>query len=121
MLRPMMELVDVALPVPLARIFTYEVREDLASRATPGARVVCPFGSRRAIGVVLASRTGEPPEGVKRVVSVLDEEPAVPLDLLAFLRDLASYYLAPIGEVTRLALPPIEKEAARAVAEPTLF
>src|SRR5262249_28539535 len=39
----------------------------------------------------------------------------------AFLRDLSSYYFAPIGEVMRLALPPVDRETARAVAEPSLF
>ncbi len=117
----MMLLVDVALPVPLARIFTYEVPSELVARATTGARVVCPFGTRRLIGVVLGAREGEPPDGVKRLHSVLDTMPAVPADLVLFLRDLASYYMAPIGEVMRLALPPLEKEDSRALAEPTLF
>jgi primosomal protein N' (replication factor Y) len=95
-------LADVGLPVPLARAFTYAVPEALKAHASPGARVVCPFGARRLVGVVLAV-------------------PAIPEDLLAFLRDLATYYFAPIGEVLRLALPPMDRDAARAVTAPTLF
>ncbi|MCW5771637.1 MAG: DEAD/DEAH box helicase [Rhodospirillaceae bacterium] len=45
----------------------------------------------------------------------------LPEDLVTFLGRLASYYLAPIGEVVRLALPPVDREAARAVEAPTLF
>ena len=45
----------------------------------------------------------------------------MPEDLVVFLARLASYYLAPIGEVVRLALPPADKEAALVVEEPTLF
>ena len=45
----------------------------------------------------------------------------IPDDLLTFLREIASYYLAPLGEVVRLALPPVDRKAAAAVAEPTLF
>ena len=117
-----MHLADVALPVPLARVFSYEVPDALAARAAPGARVLCGLGSRRVIGVVLARRDGEPPPGVKPLLSVVDpDEPALPEDLLAFLRDLSAYYLAPIGEVVRMALPPIERDAARAVEEPSLF
>ena len=116
-----MLLADVALPVPLARAFTYEIPASLASRVVAGSRVTCAIGSRRVVGVVLGVREGEPPPGVKALVSVVGDEPAVPADLLAFLRDVASYYLAPIGEVMRLALPPLEREVARGLDAPTLF
>ena len=70
---------------------------------------------------MLARREGDPPKGVKPLARVIDEEPAIPEDLLAFLRDLATYYFAPIGEVVRLALPPIDRDTARELAEPSLF
>jgi primosomal protein N' (replication factor Y) (superfamily II helicase) len=116
-----MLLCDVALPVPLARAFTYSIPEALALRAVAGARVVCPFGGRRLVGVIVLVREGEPPKGTKALASVLEETPAVPEDSLAFLRDLAAYYFAPIGEVMRLALPPVERRTSREVDEPTLF
>ncbi len=117
-----MLLADVALPVPLARVFSYEVPEALSARAVVGARVMCAFGSRRLVGAVLARRDAEPPPGVKALLAVVDEdEPALPEDLLAFLRDVSAYYLAPIGEVVRLALPPVERVTARELTEPTLF
>jgi primosomal protein N' (replication factor Y) len=73
------------------------------------------------VGVVLGTRVGEPPPGMRAILSIVDTEPAVPPDLLAFLRDLAHYYLAPIGEVMRLALPPVDKETAKSLAAPSLF
>ena len=73
------------------------------------------------VGVVIAVREGDPPPKVRAIASVVGDEPAVPADLLAFLKDLSQYYLAPIGEVLRLALPPVEKEVARGLEEPTLF
>jgi primosomal protein N' (replication factor Y) len=112
---------DVALPVPLARAFTYTVPESLAARVAPGSRVVCPLGGRRVVGLVIGVREGVDLANLKPLVSVVAEEPAVPADLLAFLRDVASYYLAPIGEVARLALPPIDKSVAREIEAPTLF
>ncbi len=116
-----MLLADVALPVPMARTFTYSVPEGLVEGARPGARVVCSFGSRRLIGVVLAVREDDPPPKTKAIAHVVDRAPAIPEDLLAFLRDLSGYYLAPIGEVVRLALPPVERETARELSTPTLF
>ena len=117
-----MQLVDVALPVPLARIFSYALPKERTT-VPPGARVLCPFAGRRIVGVALGVREGEPPPGVKAVLDVLDDDdaPAVPDDLLTFLREVASYYLAPLGEVVRLALPPVDRKTLEATRERTLF
>jgi len=114
-------LADVALPVPIAHAFTYLLPEALAARARPGSRVVCALGGRRVMGVVLAVREGEPPANAKAILHAGDDEPALPEDLLAFLKDLATYYFAPIGEVVRLALPPVDRDTARETIEPSLF
>ena len=45
-------LVSVALPLPLFRTFTYEVSDDDATRAQPGARVVVPVRNRRELGII---------------------------------------------------------------------
>ena len=94
----------------------------LAARALPGARVVCPFGPRRLVGVVLGAREGAPPKGAQTApLACSTTSPSVPPICSRFLRDLAAYYFAPIGEVMRLALPPVERETARELAEPALF
>ena len=113
-------LADVALPIPLPRALTYQVPEVLRATATPGRRVLCTVGTRRIVGVVIAVRDGEPPEKVKAIVSVLDGI-SLPEPLVGFLARLANYYLAPIGEVVRLALPPADRETARLSDDPTLF
>ncbi len=116
-----MKLADVALPVPLAHAFTYTLPDALIDRVVPGARVVVPFGSRNSVGIVVDVKDGEPPPNAKEVLSTFDEAPALPSDLLAFLRDVSSYYLAPIGEVVKLALPPEDRAAAKAKSKPSLF
>ncbi|HEX7664084.1 MAG TPA: primosomal protein N' [Polyangiaceae bacterium] len=116
-----MLLADIALPVPLAHAFTYTLPPELKDRVIPGARVVVPFGNRRAVGIVVDVKEGDPPEKAKPVLDALDEAPALPPDLLAFLRDVSAYYLAPIGEVIKLALPPEDRAAAKAKAKPSLF
>jgi primosomal protein N' (replication factor Y) len=114
-------LADVALPIPVAHPFTYCIPNELAEKTLPGVRAICPFGSRRMVGVVLGTRRAPPPPRVKAIIDILDWEPAIPLDLLAFTSDVAQYYFAPIGEVVRLALPPLESKTARAIVEPSLF
>ncbi len=112
-------LVDVAVPAPLPRALTYLLPARHAEVAI-GQRVVCTLGARRVVGVVVAKRVGEPPSRAKPILELLDG-PTVPEDLLAFLQRLSNYYFAPIGEVIRLALPPTDREAEKAVEELTLF
>src|SRR5918999_457200 len=98
-------LIDVALPVPLFRTFTYELNGDAAHPVTMGSRVVVPFRQRREIGIVVGE--GRPRAGVspKRVLEVPDAAPVIGEPLLALCRWMAEYYVAPIGVALRCALP----------------
>jgi primosomal protein N' (replication factor Y) (superfamily II helicase) len=110
---------DVAVPIPVPGPLTYLVPTKLEARVRPGQRVVCSVGSRRIVGVVMGLRR-DAADGKKPLLEVL-EDASLPEDLLGFLARLAHYYFAPIGDVVKLALPPIDRETARAVEEPTLF
>jgi primosomal protein N' (replication factor Y) (superfamily II helicase) len=97
-------LVEVALPVPLPRGFTYRSPAALA----PGTRVRVSFGARKLIGWVVGEAA--PPRELKRIRDidrVLDGEPSVPGDVLELCRWIADYYLTPLGLVLRGALPGI--------------
>ena len=109
-------LADIAIPLPLGRSFSYRVPATLAAQLAPGARVLCPFGGRKVLGIVLELEQRVPdidPAKLKSISAVIDPEPVLPAELLSFLRELASYYFAPIGEVLRLALPALERERVR--------
>jgi primosomal protein N' (replication factor Y) len=113
------EHVEVAVPVPLRRTFTYRVPKGLAGRLTPGMRVAVPFSGRKLPAFVLDRVP--PPEGVaadkiREVAGLLDREPIFPDELFQFLRAAASYYLHPLGEVLRAAAPAIPKDAIAALA-----
>jgi primosomal protein N' (replication factor Y) len=97
---------DVALPVPLDALFTYETGP---LEPIVGGRVVVPFGrgaEKRLSGIVIRIHH-EPPEThkLKRVLQVLDALPVLDDNLLALGSWIAQYYLAPIGEVYRSMLP----------------
>src|SRR4051812_715044 len=98
-------LVDVALPVPLFRTFSYRVPEGLTGCVEPGARVVVPFRNKREIGIVFGS--AELREGVKYkdVLAAPDDAPSVDPSMLALCRWIADYYVVPLGVALRCALP----------------
>lgn len=99
--------VEVILPVPLDRAFTYDVPEALAESVSPGARVVVPFGARRLTGVVTghSSRDGEDEGELKSIESVLDERPSLTTELLQLTRWIADYYMTSWGLAVKAALP----------------
>lgn len=109
-----MLLARVAVPVPLGQTLTYLVPEQYRRDCVAGARILCELRSRKVLGVVLDVSEREPdfdPEKIKPVLGIVDPIPVFPSELLAFLIELGRYYLAPMGEVMRLALPAVERQA----------
>ena len=95
---------DVALPVPLDRVFTYAVRAGQLPQR--GARVIAPFNKEKLIGVVTAIDAKAPVDFEARYIeAVLDDEPLLSDSLLTLAEWMAQYYLAPLGEVLRGMLP----------------
>ncbi len=98
---------EVVIPAPLRRTFVYEIPAGLGEPAV-GARVLVPFGPRRVTGYLLAEAAPVENETyrIKEAISLLDEVPSLPEELIRFLTEAAAYYLHPMGEVLRSALPP---------------
>jgi primosomal protein N' (replication factor Y) len=97
--------VDVALPVPIFRSFTYEVDDADAHRAQRGMRAVVPFRAKKLLGVILGP--SEPMAGVKikRVSALPDESPVISSSLIEMGDWMSRYYVVPIGLVIRTMLP----------------
>ena len=93
---------DVALPVPLDAVFTYRVGEHLP---VAGGRVLVPFREKRLAGIVVELHDREQKIDIKPIVQVLDPAPVLDPTLLELGRWIASYYIAPLGEVFRTMLP----------------
>ncbi|UCF03985.1 MAG: primosomal protein N' [bacterium] len=97
---------DVALPVPVDKAFTYEVPDELAGAVLPGCRVLVPFGRRRMTGYVTGVRKRRPSRvRLRTVTALVDEEPVLDEDILWLARWMAEYYVHPLGEVLKAVLP----------------
>jgi primosomal protein N' (replication factor Y) (superfamily II helicase) len=107
-------LAHVALPLPVPRTFTYRVPGPLAGGTRPGVRVLVPFGRGERIGWVDRVGEGSPPAGgkLRDVTGVLESEPSATAPILRLARWIAGYYLAPLGQVLRTALPAGMTEAS---------
>ena len=101
---PLHHIVEVAIPLPLEGSFHYRVPDRLSPLAVAGKRVLVPFGRRKVTGYLLGDAVAAPGE-LKEVLEVLDEEPLFTAAELEFYRWIAGYYLHPLGEVIKMALP----------------
>lgn len=98
---------DIILPVPLDSLFTYSLPGAMEEQARVGVRVLVEFGkSKRYIGIVAKVHDNEPVGyEVKDVLEVLDDEPILTERQLKLWRWIADYYMSPIGEVYKAAVP----------------
>ncbi|GAW68140.1 primosomal protein N' [Geoanaerobacter pelophilus] len=102
---PVPHIVEVAIPLPLEGSFHYLVPERLSPQAAAGKRVLVPFGRRKVTGYLLGDADVPGAGELKEVLDILDEEPLFTASELEFFRWIAGYYLHPLGEVIKMALP----------------
>lgn len=97
---------DIILPIPFDS-FTYLVPSEMEGQVMRGCRVVVPFGKKKIYtGVVLQTHNNEP-MGVemKSILELLDECPIVNEHQITFWQWIANYYICPLGDVMKAALP----------------
>ena len=96
-------LAEIAVCLPLSRTFVYELTEP----AEIGCRVRVRFRSSEVEGFIVGFPISPPPGiEIQTVVELLDRSSLLRADVLDLCRWIADYYLAPIGEVLKSALPP---------------
>ena len=103
---------DLILPLPLDGYFTYSVPASLAAQSRVGVRVVVPFGRSKTYVGLIARLHDTKPEGyqVKDILQVLDAAPILLPTQLKLWQWIADYYMSPIGDVYKAALPAGLKE-----------
>jgi primosomal protein N' (replication factor Y) len=122
--------IDVILPRPLHQTFTYQVSQAEYEFIQNGMRVAVPFGKNDNImhtAIVLGKHQNPPERYVaKEIHQIMDEKPLVTQQQLALWQWISSYYLSPIGDIMRAALPIafvlesetlIRKKTTKAIAE----
>lgn len=99
--------VDVILPLPLNQFFTYQTDAVEFDQAEIGARVAVPFGKSKVYTGIIFKKHHQAPlhYETKFIEGILDETGIVTKNQLKFWAWIAQYYLCPIGDVMRAAIP----------------
>ncbi len=102
-----MAILQIALDVPLPRLFDYRTSEECAGDPV-GRLAKVPFGQGEKIGVVVAvTDSSEQPADKLKVAELVPDIPSLPADWLELCSFCARYYHYPLGQVTTFALPPL--------------
>ena len=100
---------DIAVLAPAPGPYTYSVPAALVAKLSVGARVLVPLAGQKGVeGVVLRidkTANREVRHKLRPISQLVDGKP-VPAELIGLVSFIAEYYLSPIGEALRLALPP---------------
>jgi primosomal protein N' (replication factor Y) (superfamily II helicase) len=97
--------IEVAVALPVYGTYVYSVPEHLLPLISPGKRVLVPFGQRRVTGYILGEYHKNDRKEIKQILDVMDEEPLFFSCMIPFFKWTADYYLHPIGDVIKCALP----------------
>ncbi len=100
-----MQYADLILPVPLHGVFTYAVPEGMTVGI--GCRVMVSFGRNKTYLGIVVRLHDKKPEGyeVKPILQVMDATPIVTEQQLKLWQWISDYYLSPIGDVFKAAMP----------------
>lgn len=99
--------VDVILPLPLQRLFTYSITESEAGFLNRGMRIAVPFGKKKIYTALVYKIHQVAPDAyeAKPIHQILDERPVVNEIQLKHWEWVSEYYMCSLGDVYRAALP----------------
>jgi primosomal protein N' (replication factor Y) len=91
---------DIAIPRTKVDYFTYETEEELE----PGDLVIVPIRNKFKYGIVINKDSKRDVAGIKKVKELVDTK-FIPAKMLELYQWMANYYLSPLGDVLKLAVP----------------
>jgi primosomal protein N' (replication factor Y) len=99
--------IDVILPIPLEKLFTYHITVAEANFIKPGMRVAVPFGKSKIYTAIVFKIHQNAPQSyeAKEIHQILDDKPLVTAEQFRFWQWISEYYMCTLGEVMRAALP----------------
>jgi primosomal protein N' (replication factor Y) len=99
--------INVILPIPLEKIFTYAITQAEADFLEPGIRVSVPFGKSKIYTALVLEIHNNAPQvyEAKDIHQILDDTPIVTAQQLQHWHWMAKYYLCTLGDGMRAALP----------------
>src|SRR3972149_4690586 len=124
------KMIEVAVVAPIEKTFYYTVPVEYSSRALLGMKVTVPFGKRAVTGYIIGFPDAQGVSSGRGTIKILDikdipdSEPAFTPAMLDLYKWIADYYISPLGDVIKTALPvskgKVKKERVAIILEPAV-
>ncbi|MFH1190141.1 MAG: primosomal protein N' [Candidatus Omnitrophota bacterium] len=101
----MTKFAEVAISLPIDKLFQYSIPEELSDNVRIGSRVFVPFGPRTMVGYVVGLNDAAEVRGIKGIRSVIDKEPILTDELLKLTKWIGENYFCSWGEAIGAVIP----------------
>ncbi len=102
-----MTFVDLILPIPLKKLYTYSVEKEMVEDLEIGKRTIVEFGRKKLYTAIIYKIHEKKPKDyeTKNIISIIDDFPSISILQIKFWEWIANYYFSSIGEVYKAAVP----------------
>jgi len=98
---------EVAVNIPLNKVFHYGIPAHLKGCLTAGMRVKIPFGNKIITGVCVGFTDTVVPYAIKNIIGVIDKKALIDDGMLRITKWLSIHYCCGWGEAIQAILPPV--------------
>ncbi|MFA5405322.1 MAG: primosomal protein N', partial [Ignavibacteria bacterium] len=91
--------VNIALNIPINKLFTYSVPKKYHKEAEIGKRVFVPFGKKTLTGIIVSVQESSDVKNIKEIKKIIDSKSIYTDEMILLSEWISRYYLSPIGRV----------------------
>lgn len=106
---------EVAVALPIDRLFSYKIPGAVSSEIAIGKRVFVPFQNRTVVGYVVGFNEQSDVQGLKEIIGLVDKEPILSEEMLNLTKWIKDNYFCSWGEAIEATIPGGIKKGAGAI------
>ncbi|PIQ89374.1 MAG: primosomal protein N' [Candidatus Omnitrophica bacterium CG11_big_fil_rev_8_21_14_0_20_42_13] len=104
---------QVALPIPINKLFDYSIPQSLTDQILKGMRVKVPFRNLSLVGYVVEISPTSNIKELKFITSVLDKTPVLSVPFFKLAEEISANYFCSLGEAIDKMMPSLLKKGRR--------
>ena len=101
---------DIAIAMPMDRLFTYSIPASLKESVEIGKRVFVPFRDKDVVGYIVGLKSEADTKGIKDIKKIIDEKPIISKSLLELTDWISETYLCSRGQALAATIPGVLKK-----------
>ncbi len=96
---------QIAIALPIDRLFHYRIPDNISNEIAAGQRVFVPFRTKRVVGYVVGLSDEADVKEVKDIEGLIDKEPIITEEMLRLTKWIKDTYFCSWGEAIEAAIP----------------